>query len=601
MKFTSSGKRKRHKTGRPGLSYLLALLMLLGQQLYARHTDSIRSPAYIKSMTRYGKMYPFINYEINYLEWMNADALEPFFAKLSTAGSRKVKVLHIGDSHVQADFFPGFIRESMQAIFGYGGRGFVFPYACANTHATYDYRTFDYGAWECAKNIQPNPALELGISGVTSRTTDPNAGFKFIFIRPNIIRKEFDQIKIYCRQGQESFDLKMKCSGSPDTVKIDCNRNTGSAYITVKVPAIGDTIQFWADRNDSSQKYFECYGILIESSSNSGILYNSVGINGAGYTSILRQSLFPLQLAELSPDLVIIDVGANDFYPRPIVGPEFQNNLAGVIEMVRQAAPKASILVSCSQDIYKRSRNITGTKQFSEIARNVAFQKNCAFYDWYHISGGQYSMLKWLKSKLAKPDKVHLTTEGYNVKGEMYLNAMLNTYYQFLSGGLPDTFIVKNGVPALDLQLSPTPRDTAQKFRPPADNPGSGTVIEPKLIVHKIKKGETIGGIAQKYNVTIAQIRSWNNLRSNTLIAGKTLKIYVKGKEPKDDVKQNEPKPNNNNNKSQAKPAKTYVVRSGDSLWSIAQKFNTTVEKLKKANGMSSSNLKPGTKLIIPE
>jgi LysM repeat protein len=584
---------------------MVILITLAVSQLHAQVIDSIKSPTYIKNITKYSRAYPFINYDINYLEWTNADALEPFFAKLSTAGTRKVKVLHIGDSHIQADFFPGYIRENIQAVFGYGGRGFVFPYACANTHATYDYKTYDYGLWECAKNIQANPALELGISGVTSRTTDPAAGFKFIFFRQNIIRKEFDQIKIYCKQGPESFDLKMKCSGSPDTIRIDCNKSTKSAFITVKIPAIGDTIQFWVDRNDSSQKYFECQGILIESSANAGILYNSVGINGAGYTSILRQSLFPFQLTELSPDLVIIDVGANDFYPRPIVGPEFQNNLAGVIEMVRQASPKSSILISCSQDIYKRSRNIAGTKQFSDIARSVAFQKNCAFYDWFHISGGQYSMLKWLKSKLAKPDKVHLTTEGYNVKGELYLNAILNTYYQFLNGGLPDTFLVKNGVPALELKLDPTPRDTTQKYKPPVDTVTK--VIQPKLIVHKIKSGETIGGIAMKYGVTIVQIKAWNNLRGNTLIAGRTLKIYKKGAEIKTTPNQTQVKPNNNNannntnNSTQPKNgSKTYIVRSGDSLWSISQKFGTTVEKIKKANGMNNNNIQPGTKLIIP-
>lgn len=583
------------------LSCLLALV-LAGTSTRAQVFDSLKSPSYIKNVTRYSKAYPFINYDINYLEWTNADAIEPFFAKLSNTANRKVKVLHIGDSHIQADFFPGFIRENIQSVFGYGGRGFIFPYSCANTHATYDYKTSDMGVWECAKNVQANPSLQLGISGVTTRTTDPSAGFKFIFIKQNIIHKEFDQIKIYCRQGPESFDLKMKCSGMKDTVRIDCNKSTKSAFITVKIPEIGDTIQFWVDRNDTSQKYFECYGILIESSSNSGVLYNSVGINGAGYTSILRQSLFPFQLTELNPDLVIIDVGANDFYPRPIIGPEFQNNLAGVIEMVRQASPKACIVVSCSQDIYKRSKDIVACKQFSDIARSVAFQKNCAFYDWYHISGGQAAMLKWLKAGLAQRDKVHLNGTGYNVKGEMYLNAILNGYYQFLSGALPDTFLVKNGVPFTQLLLNPTKQDTTQKFVPPRTNDQNLPEAEPKMIVHKIKKGETIGGIAAKYGVTAAQIKSWNNLRSNSLIAGKTLKIYTKGA-PKPGVKEapkNEVKPKqDNNNSNNTSAQKTYTVRQGDSLWSISQKFGTTVDKLRQLNGLKSNSLKPGMKLII--
>jgi LysM repeat protein/lysophospholipase L1-like esterase len=578
------------------LSLLLAI-MCLTSTACAQEPDSIRSPSYVKRMIRYNQMYPFIRYDINYLEWTNADAIEPFFIKLANADRKKVKVLHIGDSHVQADFFPGYIRENIQQVFGHGGRGFIFPYACANTHATYDYKTYDYGTWECAKNIQHNPMLELGVPGVTIRTTDSNAGFKFVFIRPNIIHKSFNEIKIYYRQVPETFNLKMKCAGSRDTVYIDCRKTNKAGYITVRVPEIGDTLQFWVDKKDTNQRFFELYGILVENSANSGILYNSVGINGAGYTSILKQSLFPFQVAELDPDLVIIDVGANDFYPRMIVEPEFQNNLAGVIEMVRKASPKACIIVSCSQDIYKRSKNIAACKRFSEIARTVAFQKGCVFYDYYNISGGQYSMMKWLKAGLAKKDKVHLTGDGYNVKGQLYLNAMLNSYLLFLKGELKDTFLVKNGVEAFE--LTPTPPDTARKNVTPPNNNGQQVQQgqQEKLVTHKIRSGETLGGIAAKYGVTVTQIKNWNNMTSNKLVAGKTLKIYVKGSGTGVNKPNNNKSDQENNTPSPA--AKTYTVKTGDSLWSIAQKFSTTVENLKKLNGLKSNDLQPGMKLVI--
>lgn len=583
MNYTSSGRKSR-------ISQLCMLLLLLLAALTVRaqHNDSIKSPSFIQSRIGYDKMYPFINYNINYLEWMNVEAIEPFLVKLANADKKKVKVLHIGDSHIQADFFPGHIRENIQQVFGYGGRGFIFPYACAGTHATYDYRTYDYGTWECAKNVQQNPTLELGIPGVTIRTTDDKAGFKFVFIKPGIVNPAFDQVKIYCRQAPESFDLKMKCAGSRDTISIDCNKQGKEGYITINLPAIGDTLQFWIDKTDTSQRYFELYGILLESSSDKGILYNSVGINGAGYTSILRQSLFPFQLEQLNPDLVIIDVGANDFYPRLIVEPEFQNNLAGVIEMVRKASPKTSIVVSCSQDIYKRSKNIAACKRFSEIARSVAFQQGCAFYDYYNISGGRYSMLKWLRAGLAKYDKVHLNGEGYKVKGELYLNAMLNTYLQFIKAELKDTFLVKDEVAPVD--FTPTPPDTTLELTPPPQNNGQAQQTQSRTITHKIRSGETLGGIAIKYGVTVSQIKKWNNMSSSRLIAGKTLKIYVKSSTTNT---------GNTNSAGHAGTAKTYTVRSGDSLWSIAQKFGTTVEEIKRLNDLRSSSLQPGMKLVV--
>lgn len=105
------------------------------------------------------------------------------------------------------------------------------------------------------------------------------------------------------------------------------------------------------------------------------------------------------------------------------------------------------------------------------------------------------------------------------------------------------------------------------------------------VIYHKIRRGESIGLIADKYNVSIANIRRWNGLRGNTIHAGKTLKIY--------------------SNKSVASTTSTntsnkgtYTVQSGDSLYSIARKFpGISADDLKKWNDISGDNIQPGMKL----
>lgn len=100
---------------------------------------------------------------------------------------------------------------------------------------------------------------------------------------------------------------------------------------------------------------------------------------------------------------------------------------------------------------------------------------------------------------------------------------------------------------------------------------------------HKIKSGESIGLIAKKYGVSIQDIRSWNKLRGNTIHAGKTLKIYS-GK------KQVTYSKSINNG--------TYVVKPGDSLYSIAKKFpGVSADDLKKWNDISGDNIQPGMKL----
>ena len=99
------------------------------------------------------------------------------------------------------------------------------------------------------------------------------------------------------------------------------------------------------------------------------------------------------------------------------------------------------------------------------------------------------------------------------------------------------------------------------------------------VTTYTIKSGDTLYSIAKKYNTTVNAITTLNNLTSNTLSIGQTLKIPVS---------------------TQNTNEKTYTVKSGDTLYSIARKYNTTVSDLINRNNLKTSNLSIGQKLIIP-
>ena len=94
-----------------------------------------------------------------------------------------------------------------------------------------------------------------------------------------------------------------------------------------------------------------------------------------------------------------------------------------------------------------------------------------------------------------------------------------------------------------------------------------------------VKSGDSLYSIANKYNTTVNELKSLNNLSNNTLSIGQVLKL------PKVDeiVTVNE-----------------YIVKSGDSLYSIAKKYNTSVDELKSLNNLTSNMLSVGQKLNIP-
>ena len=101
---------------------------------------------------------------------------------------------------------------------------------------------------------------------------------------------------------------------------------------------------------------------------------------------------------------------------------------------------------------------------------------------------------------------------------------------------------------------------------------------------YTVKKGDSLYSIANKYNTTVEELKRINNLTSNTLSIGQVLKL------PSD-------KPNKI---EQEKNTITYTVQKGDSLYSIARKYSTTIDKIKDLNNLTTNLLSIGQVLLIP-
>lgn len=95
-----------------------------------------------------------------------------------------------------------------------------------------------------------------------------------------------------------------------------------------------------------------------------------------------------------------------------------------------------------------------------------------------------------------------------------------------------------------------------------------------------VKKGDTLYSIAKKYGLTVDELKKMNNLSSNTLSINQKLLV--------------------GNDMSTDNNYDVYVVKSGDTLWGIASKYNTSVDKIKDINNLNSNNLSIGQKLLVP-
>ncbi len=154
-------------------------------------------------------------------------------------------------------------------------------------------------------------------------------------------------------------------------------------------------------------------------------------------------------------------------------------------------------------------------------------------------------------------------------------------------GGDSDVYIVKKGdtlysiardygVTVVDLKnennLTTNGLTVGQVLRIPTNEVGDNDVT-----VYTVKKGDTLYGIANKYGMSINELKAINNLSSNNLSVGQKLKVIASS---------------DNGN--------VYIVKSGDSLYSIAKNYGISVDELKAINNKGSNMLAIGEKLLIP-
>ena len=118
-----------------------------------------------------------------------------------------------------------------------------------------------------------------------------------------------------------------------------------------------------------------------------------------------------------------------------------------------------------------------------------------------------------------------------------------------------------------------------------------------KRIRYKVRSGDYLGKIAKKFGVRVSDIKRWNRLKTSNLSVGQ--RLYIFPKRIPVDINNSSA---NTTKKNQTKGSyNLYIVKEGDSLWTISRKFkNVSIDELKKWNNIwSVKSLKPGTKLKI--
>ena len=377
--------------------------------------------------------YPFIIYGADTL--VNPGHLQAFFdklLKLENGDSSQLSILHIGDSHIQADFLTRQVRTQFQQHFGNAGRGLVFPLRVAGTNEPTDYRSATNVDWATAKIVGQNRDPEPGVSGITVRTSQSGAYIDITTMNHDDLDYAFDQVTLIHTKDSLQFDCRITDSELKFGYLMSA-ADTENGICQTWVPFTKPTnfVRIQAEQTSESQQSATVNGIILKNSK-PGILYHSVGINGAHFSDYNTSPLFFAQLNTLNPDLVIISLGTNEGANIKITVDEVVASVSTMVQKIRSLNPGACILITTPvDDFYRKKYKNPYLEAVQRALKQSAAAENVACWDMYTVGGGFGSCTAWRKAGLMQSDGVHFTKPGYALQGDLLYNALIEGYRKY--------------------------------------------------------------------------------------------------------------------------------------------------------------------------
>ena len=420
----------------------------------------------------------------------NTSSMKMFFYKLQQLDIEKkgrINIVHIGDSHIQADLMTGVIRKALQERFGNAGNGFTFPHSLARTNGGHYVRFNSNASWQSRRNISvPEDGMNVGLSGIALKTRESFV----IELNVRDSSYDFNTIKLITPKNKPAFDLATssktivlestvpkkithkirngevlgsiankydvsitqlkKANGLKSdniragrTLKIPTNQMQNrevkrSEFIPLQLTADALTNSYHSDSAldkiyllpNKNYKDYTLSGLILEKD-DAGIVYHSIGVNGAKCSDYNKYPLFFEQLPALQPDLVVISLGTNESFDK--MGTEaFKDQLNTFIQNVKAKNPDAAILVMTPPpSLFRRKYPNTFAAGYAKGILGQEVEKNYATWDLYSEMGGLFSVNRNAAKGLMSTDRVHYSKDGYEKQGTLFSTSLLNAYDNF--------------------------------------------------------------------------------------------------------------------------------------------------------------------------
>ena len=416
---------------RSRISVGLSSLMAIGLRMYFFYCISAMAvgPLHAQRIDFTYETYGLENDNDNVIQ--NATHLDDFFEslyQLKITNDRKINIVHLGDSHIQADYLTSIVRRNFHRHFGNAGRGLIVPLRIAGTNEPNNFKTVSTGKWISKRCVFPDQPLPIGIGGVTIATNQSDASFE-IFMNDLWLDYTFNQLTLFYAKDGQSFDFTISDKNGKPLGKIDPSQDDMNVnHSQIRWDKRVDAVRIQVAKKQAEQRRAIIFGAILEHDDN-GVLYHTIGVNGAKFQHYNAAKFFSEQITVVKPDMFIISLGTNEAIDFPHLDKNFASQIDRLVTTLRTNSPTAKIILVTPQDSFQRKNKANpGIMTVREQIIQYAVENGLAFYDMYRAMGGENSAKAWSKSSLLTADGVHLSRSGYEYQGNLLYHAILKSY-----------------------------------------------------------------------------------------------------------------------------------------------------------------------------
>lgn len=383
---------------------------------------------------------------------------QKLYAALDGAKQAKeaIRVLHYGDSQLEADRITGSLRQGLQHDFGGCGVGLV-PVAevsearvCVYRQASKNWNHDDLKGQK-PKSGEPktfgyNCSVQHFAAGEGA-----DYGEAWVRLKPNTAgrtnEQQAERVRLFYRNAAPGASVTIQ----DDTSIIrQADMETGNRFSIAEADLKNAAFR-QLQLTIASTKSPDIIGVSLEGKS--GVVVDNLSLRGSSAVEFVYMDTVFLaeQLRRLNPRMIILQFGTN-IIPNVVSSyAYYEKQFARQLQLFRRTLPDCAILVVSVPDMARKTKgkyasypNIDGVLKAQQHA---ALQTGCAFWNLHAVMGGTNSILTWKKNGMANNDFIHFSSKGADYVGTLIYQAMLNDkkrLHEFYNNNNKGTQMAKN-------------------------------------------------------------------------------------------------------------------------------------------------------------